>query len=325
MGRPGFRPILVSVAASEHITGSPIRDRSRRGGSGARSVMPFLLATLVALLLASQSVLAGARRVMSLDYCADQYVLALADRDQILALSKDAESERSYYAAAARGLPRNSGEAEEIVMARPDLVIRFWGGGYGSEAMIRRFAIPTLTLPFGQSLSEMSGSLRKVAQALGQEARAEALIADMERRLAAVRDRWRDLPQASRPLAFYVTSGGTTTGQGTLVHEMMLAAGLRNAGAERGQAGWRNADLERLILDPPEAMILGFHDLSLNLSDHWRLGRHRSLRALLAARPTVYLDSRILACPTPAFVEGVEQLHAQLVAPRLAYIEGLAP
>lgn len=33
----------------------------------------------------------AAPTIVSLDYCADQFVLALADREQILALSKDAE------------------------------------------------------------------------------------------------------------------------------------------------------------------------------------------------------------------------------------------
>src|SRR5690606_25370649 len=104
-----------------------------------------LFGSLLSLLAAAPPALARPERVMSLDYCADQYVLALADPGQILALSRDAESERSYHAAAARGYPKTGGDAEEIVTAGPDLVVRFWGGGHGSDAMIRRFGIPLLT------------------------------------------------------------------------------------------------------------------------------------------------------------------------------------
>ena len=44
---------------------------------------------LLALALA-QPASAEPRRIVSLDYCADQFVLALADRDQIAALSRGA-------------------------------------------------------------------------------------------------------------------------------------------------------------------------------------------------------------------------------------------
>ena len=45
------------------------------------------------------------RRIVSLDYCADQYVLKFADREDILALSPDAGKRFSYMRAAAEGIP----------------------------------------------------------------------------------------------------------------------------------------------------------------------------------------------------------------------------
>lgn len=288
--------------------------RGRRSGPGM--LIAMVMGSLLALLMAAPPALARPQRVMSLDYCADQYVLALADPGQILALSKDAESERSYHAAAARGYPKTSGDAEEILLAAPDLVVRVWGGGHGSDAMIRRFGIPLLNLEFTQTLEGVRQTLSAAGKALGQEARAREIIADMERRLAVVREGWRALPPTERPAAIYLTSSGTTAGRGTLVHEMMTAAGLYNEMARQGVVGWHAADLERLVLAPPEVMVMGFHDLKLNVSDPWRMGRHASLRALLASRPTVYLDSRILACTTWSVVDGIERLYAELVAPR---------
>ena len=41
------------------------------------------------------------RAIASLDYCADQYVLALAARDDILALSPAADDRYSYFASRA--------------------------------------------------------------------------------------------------------------------------------------------------------------------------------------------------------------------------------
>ncbi len=54
-------------------------------------------------------------RVVSLDYCADQYVLALADREQILAVSPAAGAEYSYMAERAQGVPRARPTPEDEV------------------------------------------------------------------------------------------------------------------------------------------------------------------------------------------------------------------
>lgn len=66
--------------------------------------------------------------VISLDYCADQYVLALADEDQILGLSKEARMVHSFYAERARGHKLLSGSAEEMLILEPDLAVSTWGG-----------------------------------------------------------------------------------------------------------------------------------------------------------------------------------------------------
>ena len=54
-------------------------------------------------------------RIVSLDYCADQYVLKLADREQILAISPDATGDFSYMREAARGVPTVRAAAEDDV------------------------------------------------------------------------------------------------------------------------------------------------------------------------------------------------------------------
>jgi iron complex transport system substrate-binding protein len=71
---------------------------------------------------------AAPRRIVSLDYCADQFVLALADRDQIAALSRGSQRDDSYYRTRAAGIRQTRGTLEEVLALRPDLVIRNWGG-----------------------------------------------------------------------------------------------------------------------------------------------------------------------------------------------------
>lgn len=298
MARRASQPMRGSVAGSDFIA----------------AVMALVL---MAPVMAAE---AAPRRVMSLDYCADQFVLALADPEQIAALSRDATSERSYYAERARAHRLSGASAEEVLMTDPDLVISVWGGGYRGDDLMRRFGIASLRLDFPRDIEGVRDSLRRVGRALAQEGHAAAIIAEMDRRLGAVRDKWHAADSQRLPLAAYVTPGGVTSGRGTLVHEALVAAGLRNLAAEAGSAGWQTIDLERLVMVSPDVMVVGFHDLAYNVSNPWRLGRHASLRALMESRPTAYVDSRILACPTWFFVDAVEDLYTQLVAPRLKAI-----
>lgn len=60
------------------------------------------------------------QRIVSINLCADQLVLALADRKQIAGLTKNAtDAEMSGEAGAARGLPLLSNSAEQIWRSNP--------------------------------------------------------------------------------------------------------------------------------------------------------------------------------------------------------------
>eukprot|EP01034_Spumella_vulgaris_P018901 gene18901-24162_t len=64
------------------------------------------------------------QRIVSINLCADQLVLALADRGQIAGLTKNAtDREMSGEAAAARGIPLLSNSAEQILAIEPDLIV----------------------------------------------------------------------------------------------------------------------------------------------------------------------------------------------------------
>ena len=72
------------------------------------------------------------RRIVSLNTCADQYVLALADPGQIAALSPYGhDPELSAAVAKARRFPVLKRPAEEVLALRPDLVIGFPDGAGG--------------------------------------------------------------------------------------------------------------------------------------------------------------------------------------------------
>ncbi|MGJ3231264.1 MAG: ABC transporter substrate-binding protein [Oceanicaulis sp.] len=234
---------------------------------------------------------ADAPRVVSLDYCADQYVLALADREQILAVSTGPDDAWSAMRARAEGLPVLRDDAEAVITRRPDLIVSSYGGGPRARRFYERLGYPVHDLGYAGSFEAIRETVRAAARALGRPERGAALVVQMDAVLAEA-----GRGDGPRPEALYVTPGGVTAGAGTLVHEILEAAGFENVAARGGASGWRDLPLELLVLDPPELIVTGFFDMPDERIDPWSATRHPALKALLERTPTVRLDGAFLSC-----------------------------
>ena len=131
-----------------------------------------ILAALACLLLSACSQVAerGAdapRRIVSLDYCADQYVLKFADREDILALSPDAGKRFSYMRAAAEGIPTVRPRTADVLALQPDLVVRTYGGGHDIADFMKEPGVPVVQIGFPQSIAEVRDEVLRVGTELG--------------------------------------------------------------------------------------------------------------------------------------------------------------
>jgi iron complex transport system substrate-binding protein len=111
--------------------------------------------------------------------------------------------------------------------------------------------------------------------------------------------------------AAWLTPSGFTAGAGTLPDSILRAAGLTNA--ERNP-GYNQIPLERFVLDPPDAFVLGFFDTQLYAAESWAPARHATLKTLIARRTVAALPGRMIACADWAAADAVEILAAK--APR---------
>ncbi|MEQ8405656.1 MAG: ABC transporter substrate-binding protein [Oceanicaulis sp.] len=252
-----------------------------------RAVLAFLLLAA----LAAPAAGADRPRVVSLDYCADQYVLALAERDQILAVSTGPEDAWSAMRAQAAGLPVLRDDAEDVIARRPDVIVRSYGGGPRARDFYRRLGFTVHELGYAASFADVRDMVRRAAAALGRPERGDRIVAKMDAALSAAAD-----GPAGRPAALYVTPGGVTAAGGTLVHEILTAAGFENIAARGGATGWRDLPLEALVLDPPELIVTGFFDTPTQRVDNWSAVRHPVLKAQLERTPAVHLDGAHLSC-----------------------------
>lgn len=246
----------------------------------------------------------SAQRIVSLDFCADQYVLKLVGRDRILALSPDATADFSYMRDSAHGLPTVRPLAEDALVLGPDLVVRSFGGGPGAGALFERAGVPVLQLGWAGDLEGIRRVVTEVGAALGEEEKAAQVVANVNARLAALQS---GLKAEDRHSALYLTPGGVTTGPGSLVDELMREAGLINFETD---PGWRSIPLERLTREQPDLVAAAFFDDPSRSLDPWSAMRHPVARAQLIGRTVVDIDSAWLACGGWFALDALEALIA---------------
>ena len=237
------------------------------------------------------------QRVVSLDFCADQFVLELADRNQIAALSTQSRAEHAYWRKEAVGLPQVRSSAEAVLALSPDLVVRTYGGGPGAGTVLDKAGVPVLQLGEGEDFEAVRGNLRLVARALGHADRGEAAVARFDQALAKAH-------RTGAPVsALYVTPGGVQAGRDTSLGKMMAAAGLTPF--DQAHTGWSALPLERLARSAPSLMISGFMSPGALALYPWSSARHPLIRAHLAQQPSLALSGGVSACPGSFMADGV--------------------
>lgn len=242
-------------------------------------------------------------RIVSLDYCADQYVLKMVERPRILAVSPDAARPFSYLRARAATMPTVAPRAEDVLLLRPDLVVRSYGGGEGIAGRLAAAGVPVLQLGYADSVQAVRAVTLETARQLGSPARGRALAREIDRRVAALRATVAAEPGS--PTLLYTTPGGVTTGPGSLIDELVRLAGYRNAEA---RAGWRSLPLEELVYDRPDRVAMarfgGDH-----YPDPWAVTRHPVFRQIAGGNP-IALDGAWTACGGWFVLDAAEALAA---------------
>lgn len=271
------------------------------------------LAGAVAAALASTGPAQGAsapppatpHRIVSLNTCADQYLIALADKGQIAALTRFARDPTlSFYADRARAYPVTGGEAEAVLNLRPDLVIASPYDRAETVGLLKG-KVRILALEPAKSFDEVIGDTRAVAAAIGHPERGEALIRAMRARVDAA---------GRRPMggvAAQYQRGGFITGPGTLMDDLMTRAGLINLARRLNGASLGQLSLEQIVYQHPDFLILsdeggagGRDEGSLSLD-------HPALMDAVPPSRRLYIPPALTVCGGPSYPDALERLQAQ--------------
>lgn len=242
--------------------------------------------------------------VASINVCADQHLLALADPEQILSVSwLAADPEESLFAREAARHLLNYGTAEELLELAPDVVL---AGTYTSpftRAMLRRLGFSVVELEPEASVADIERNVRLVADVVGHRDRGERLVAKLR---ADVRELEANRPEVALA-AVIVRPGGFTVGADSLAHELLGLAGLRNVAAEQGLDRWGSLSMEALVTSSPDLVVLtGYRREQPSLAN--AVLKHPAL-ARLGVKRTTTVPAALWSCGLPASLAAAQLLQ----------------
>lgn len=265
--------------------------------------MKRIAITCLMFLAAAPALADPPRRIASFNLCADQLVVALADSNQIAALSPYAHDDHlSVVAERARLFPALTWSAEGTVALSPDLVLVGPNDRRETRHMLTELNIPIVNVSLVTDIAAAREQILTVAARLGHPDRGQAMVRaldDARARLAAV-------ARSSTKTALVVERGGYVEGPQSLVATLLAEAGLRlPAGAPAGYGGYMS--LETLLVTRPDLLVL--KDPPLQAEDQGALFlTHPAVSALYPSERRIALPTRYTLCGGPALIEAMDYL-----------------
>lgn len=301
MDRRRFLPPLLSIL-------SACARAPRRAGA------PFILVLVAAIFLpapgfsqAREAPPAKPRRIVSMNLCTDELLMRLVDPSRIASITYlshqpvNAPLGLDHIAAT---LPVNYGLAEEVIRLRPDLVLAGQFTARPASSLLSRLGYRVEMFAPENSFADMRANIRRLGALVGEEARAEAVIADFDARLGALQAR---IPRGEAPVFADIGVNNYVAGRGTLYTEVINAAGYRTLGQALGFEGFRNVPLETLLTVRPALVSTATPWTSPPSLSTLALA-HPALRALGAGAGHVVIPERFTTCGAPSVLGAVEIL-----------------
>lgn len=247
-------------------------------------------------------------RVVSTFLCTDEYVFRLLPKGDIAALSYEAVDRKpvvSTIADAAAGMPVIRPSTETVLKMKPDLVVMYAGTNPRLHLSLEKLGVPVLDVPWANSLADVRRVTTMLGDKLGAPSRAAALLAEMDRKIAAAKAA---APHPPVTTILYEPQGYAAV-QG-VTDEVLQLAGLVNAApaAKLTRAG--QLPVEAVVAHPPELLILGGEERS-GSAQAYTILHHPALKALQGRTHMEFASLTPLMCPGPWSLDAAPKL-AQL-------------
>ncbi len=247
--------------------------------------------------LASLPGVAAPAHVVSTFLCTDEYVFRLLPRAHIAALSFEAADRHpvvSTIADAVKGIPLVHNSAEEVLSLHPDVVVMLAGTELPLHTQLRGAGQRIIDIPLANSLADIRSVTLNLGHALGADARAHALVENMNRLLYAT-------TVSAPPVRTLIYQPNGYAGSDRVTDEILGAAGLVDLATRSG-----TIPIETVVSSPPDLIILdGASDARPSLAN--LVLQHPAFKALARHTMIGRVALTPLLCPGPWSVSTVPQ------------------
>lgn len=220
--------------------------------------MAFWLSLTCALVCKAQAESAP-QRIASLNVCLDQLLWEMVEHERLISISYLTANPvwspiaDKVIAAGMKEKSLNHGLAEEIVPLKPDIILAGEFDVPNTIGLLKKLGLRVEQIPFPRTLDEINTQITQLGDLVGAQQTAQQMLADIDARIVELKS----AKQSNESLtAFWYSANGVVIGDGTLEHEFMQLAGLRNLAAERGISGFKQLDLELLLSAKPQILIV---------------------------------------------------------------------
>lgn len=246
-------------------------------------------------------------RVASINMCTDQLLLSLADPEQIAGVSHLARSPAlSWYWRTATAHKILSGQAEDVLLLRPDMVLTATFVKPQTRDLIGRNGLRIEEFASAATIDEVRSQILRAGALLDQPARAASAIARIDAALA----RLRATASGNRLSILPLERRGWISGQDSLLTNLLAEAGATNLAAQRFGAGTL-LPLERLVTLRPDLLLLS--DGGTRAIDQGTaLLRHPALAQIAAYSAALVMPDAMTVCAGPMLADAMDHLREEL-------------
>ena len=197
------------------------------------------------------------QRIASVTLGSDEILLDLVEPGRLLGVSYFAKDPAiSNISDRLDGIQYTdlSGNPERLISVDADLVIM---AKYNDPAALDQLLdadVPVFVLADFNTIDDIRANIRLLGQVTGTEARAEAMIVQMDAKLAAIREQVKDQTPVR---VLYYEPGGVTYGPGSTVDEIITLAGGINVIGEADLGAYPLISAEYVLTVDPDVILLG--------------------------------------------------------------------
>lgn len=174
------------------------------------------------------------KRIVSLTYGTDEILTALVSTDRIASYSKYAGDDGISFLTkdeVSRVGRTVDMEPEHILALAPDLVIASTSTPMQTVEVLTRSGVPVYVSAIPTTVEEMKGKVRGVAKAVHEEEKGEALVSDMESKLAALASKLSAVSPDKERVALGMSFRGILGKKGTLFSDVLRLAHVKDGAA----------------------------------------------------------------------------------------------